>query len=53
MTEHLSEKSKELIKDLIGQERRKLQGEDSLHTKKMRATIKECIDDLEIPKDED
>lgn len=52
MTEDLSEKSKELIKDLIDQERRKLQGEDSQHTKKVRATIKACIDDLGIPKDE-
>ena len=51
MSQDLSEISKELIKDLIDLERRKLQGEDTLHTK-IRATIKECIDDLEIPKDE-
>ena len=52
MSQDLSEISKELIKDLIDLERRKLQGEDTQHTKKIRATIKECIDDLEIPKDE-
>jgi hypothetical protein len=53
MTEDLTKQSAGLIKDLIDHERRKLHGEDTQHTKKVRETIKEYIDDLEIPKDED
>ena len=52
MTEDLTQQSDDLIKDLIDHERRKLQGEETQHSKKVRQTIKEYIDDLEIPKDE-